>query len=373
MSLHRVAFTQILVWSCLLLVGGCASEPSQPQPVALSPVVAGPTDRVLVVRNVGSTMGKQISDYYVAKRGIPPTNVVEIDVSPAEEIGLAGYQMHIEAPVRRALESAALKDKIDFIVLAKGTPIRIKEGGYSVDAFLGAMDLKFAPIADTKVESFQRSQNPYFAKREAFSRKKYGFYLVTRLDGYSVEDAKRLVDNSLAAKPNKGLFLLDLDPKRKGGGYDEVNRSMRNAAAILKARGFDVYLDETETFMGRKSGLAGYYSWGSNDYAFDSQGYKSMQFLPGAICETAVSTSGRTFWPTSGGQSLIADLIAAGVTGVKGYVSEPYTIGLCPADILFDRYTDGYNLAESFYMATPLLKWKDVVIGDPLCAPYAKK
>ena len=373
MSPLLVISTQLVAWSCLLLLGGCAEEPPQLQPVALTPVVAGATDRVLVVRNVGSVMGKQIADYYVAKRGIPAANVVEIDVSPAEEIGLAGYQMHIEAPVKRALGSASLKDKIDFIVLTKGIPIRIKEGGYAVDAFLAAMDLKFPAIADTKVESFQRAQNPYFGRREPFSRKKFGFYLVTRLDGYTVEDAKRLVDNSLAAKPNKGLFLLDIDPKRKGGGYDEMNKSMRNAAALLKARGFDVYLDETEAFMGRKSGLAGYYSWGSNDYSFDSQGYKSMQFLPGAICETAVSTSGRTFWPTSGGQSLIADLIAAGVTGVKGYVSEPYTVGLCPADILFDRYTDGYTLAESFYMATPLLKWKDVVIGDPLCAPYAKK
>jgi hypothetical protein len=58
------------------------------------------------------------------------------------------------------------------------------------------------------------------------------------------------------------------------------------------------------------------------------------------------------------------------VTGVKGYVAEPFSVALCPADILFDRYTAGYTLAESFYMAVPFLKWKDIVIGDPLCAPY---
>ena len=67
-----------------------------------------------------------------------------------------------------------------------------------------------------------------------------------------------------------------------------------------------------------------------------------------------------------------ADLIVQGATGVKGYVSEPYTFALCRVDILFDRYTSGRNLAESFWAATPLLKWKDIVIGDPLCAPYAK-
>ena len=59
-------------------------------------------------------------------------------------------------------------------------------------------------------------------------------------------------------------------------------------------------------------------------------------------------------------------------TGVKGYVSEPYTFALAKPDILFDRYTNGMNLAESFYAASQFLKWKDVVIGDPLCDPYRK-
>jgi len=30
------------------------------------------------------------------------------------------------------------------------------------------------------------------------------------------------------------------------------------------------------------------------------------------------------------------------------------------------------NLAESFYAASLVAKWKDVVIGDPLCRPYRK-
>jgi uncharacterized protein (TIGR03790 family) len=117
--------------------------------------------------------------------------------------------------------------------------------------------------------------------------------------------------------------------------------------------------------------LAGYFSWGSNDAAFEIATYRSLRFLPGAIVETAVSTSGRTFRPSAGGQSLVADLISGGATGAKGYVSEPLTFALCRADILFDRYVSGYNLAESFYMASPLLQWKDVVVGDPLCAPYS--
>ena len=87
-----------------------------------------------------------------------------------------------------------------------------------------------------------------------------------------------------------------------------------------------------------------------------------------------MSTSGRTFAdPNARGQSLIADLVAQGITGCKGYVAEPFADAIARADVLFDRYTSGFTLAESFYCASRYLGWKDVVIGDPLCAPYAKK
>jgi uncharacterized protein (TIGR03790 family) len=96
-----------------------------------------------------------------------------------------------------------------------------------------------------------------------------------------------------------------------------------------------------------------------------------FNWLPGAIAETFVSTGGRSFtYGTSYGQSLIADLIMDGVTGVKGYVYEPYLSAIAHPDILFDRYTDGYNLAESYYMASNFLGWMDVVVGDPKMAPY---
>jgi hypothetical protein len=37
---------------------------------------------------------------------------------------------------------------------------------------------------------------------------------------------------------------------------------------------------------------------------------------------------------------------------------------------MFDRYTRGWTLAESFYAASALVGWEDIVIGDPLCRAY---
>lgn len=95
-------------------------------------------------------------------------------------------------------------------------------------------------------------------------------------------------------------------------------------------------------------------------------------WVPGSLAETAVSTGARTFtYGTGYGQSLVADLIRDGVTGVKGYVYEPYLDAIAHSDILYDAYTRGYTLAESYMMASFWgLSWMDAIMGDPKLAPY---
>jgi uncharacterized protein (TIGR03790 family) len=160
-------------------------------------------------------------------------------------------------------------------------------------------------------------------------------------------------------------------PRKSGDdGYAIMNRTLFASAERLRRYGLDVQIDSTTTFAAPTTPVIGYASWGSNDARFDDAAYHAVRFLPGALAETFVSTSARTFGPSTGGQSKIADLIAQGVTGVKGYVSEPYTVALANPDILFDHYVHGFNLAESFYSASLMVLWKDIVIGDPLCSPY---
>lgn len=330
-----------------------------------------PADHVMLVINQSSMESLEIGSYYRTKREIPRENVAFIDVSRTEEIPEGEYKSSIEDPVRAAI--AKSKHRIDFIVLTKGVPIRLKEDPkYSVDATLAGMNLQFRAIDKLDEVEIRRAVNPYFNKDEPFDSSKFGFYLVTRLDGYTIADAKRLVDSSLAAKAEKGPFFFDEAANRRIPGYVEMQRTLAQANDLLRGRGYESTIDTTTEFVVPPSPLMGYASWGSNDDAFTFEAYRKITFKPGAICETFVSTSGRTFLPTAGGQSLIADLIANGVTGIKGYVSEPFTFALAKPEILFDRYTSGRNLAESFYAASLVLKWKDIVIGDPLCAPYAK-
>ena len=72
-------------------------------------------------------------------------------------------------------------------------------------------------------------------------------------------------------------------------------------------------------------------------------------------------------------QSLTGDLIRSGVSGAAGYVAEPFGDGAVRPEMLFPAYVSGFNLAEAFYLATPFLSWQSVVVGDPLCAPFAAR
>jgi hypothetical protein len=79
-----------------------------------------------------------------------------------------------------------------------------------------------------------------------------------------------------------------------------------------------------------------------------------------------VSTSARSFvTPAFYDQSLSADLVRLGATGVAGSTNEPYSGGLARAPVLFRHYFQGTRAIEAFYRAVPYLSWMNVWIGDP--------
>jgi uncharacterized protein (TIGR03790 family) len=100
-------------------------------------------------------------------------------------------------------------------------------------------------------------------------------------------------------------------------------------------------------------------------------------YVPGAIAEVYGYDTALTFDEDYYNYRFyvnlnVGEFIEDGITGIKGQVdySSPYIDTNSHAGILFERYTSGYNLAESYYMATPYVSWMDVVIGDPKTSPY---
>ncbi|HEV7928013.1 MAG TPA: TIGR03790 family protein [Verrucomicrobiae bacterium] len=372
-------------------------------------------DEVLLVVNDNSPISKAIAEDYARKRHVK--NIVAVYCQDSalstdnETITLAAYTQSIESPIRAYL---ATHKNMEFIVLTKGIPIRILgaalgscdehnrepasvRGHPSVDSYLAALD--YTNLPHTIIIDITGSgaigcaiSNRYWNATTPFSHARFGGYLVTRLDGYTEADARALVSRALQAERGiaHGKVLLDVQPAfglgdeatqpapirekiiLRESDWSEFNADMRHAHDVLAKRGLPDELDLTESFVGQRSNLLGYFSWGSNDPKFSEQAYQTLLFAPGSLSDTAVSTSARTFLATQGGQSLLVDLIAHGLTCGKGYVDEPLLQAIASPTIALDRYTSGYTMAESFYAASHFVAWEDIVVGDPLCCPYAQ-
>ncbi len=369
-----------------------------------APAPVAEIENVLVVQNDNSPISQRVAQYYVSKRNIAPKNVVTIKVNdsgldPANEvISLDEYRNGIEKPIAEFLDKNQLANKIQYIVLTKGIPIRIAAdtatgvNGQAVDSMLAVLgiDKPMAVNMGPREKPNVGVINRYWRSTEPFSHSKYGGYLVTRLDGYTERDAKALVDRALDAQTSPVYVLLDAASKpdaaavakqpipvlmpdgtiNKGFGitFSDFDADMIRASQVISKRpGVSTQLDVTKEFDSSDNKLTIYVSWGSNAAGYKAEIYHSLMFAPRSIAETAVSSSGRTFLAASGGQSLIADLIHQGAAGAKGYVSEPFLHAMASPTVLVDLYTSGRNLAESFYAASRFIGWKDIVIGDPLC------
>ncbi len=376
--------------------------------LASGALALGGPENVLVVQNGNSPVSMRIASYYMSRRGIPAANLVTLSVpdssisSANEIIPLSTYTNQIEQPIRGFLAASGLTNQIQYIVLTKGVPIRLSSdppsgstGGRAVDSVLAGMDLVnelSIDLTDSDGNYLATvSANRYWRSTVPFTHQQYGGYLVTRLDGYTEADAKALVDRAMTSQTTPYYLLLDADPDKGLGdpslqpkslllpdgtedpnydlNYFDYNADMIRASQIIANRPqLSVRMETTTAFVSSANPLTGYVSWGSNDGHYSAANYHALTFAPGGIAETAVSSSGRTLLPTTGGQSLIADLIEQGASGGKGYVSEPFLDAIASPSVLLDLYTSGRNLAESYYAASRFVKWKDIVLGDPLSA-----
>ena len=287
-------------------------------------------DEVLVVCNGDSAVSQAIANDYIRERKVPHLLPVSCQDSAldtkSETITLANYRQLIESPVRDYLAS---HPGIQFIVLTKGIPIRISgsdmgscdehsrmpvnvRGHPSVDSTLAALDYTNQPDA-VKIDITGSGavglaySNRFWNATEPFAHAKYGGYLVTRLDGYTEAEAKALVRQALAAEQGltNGKILFDAQPifglgdkasppkpiesvkilrESPWGGY---NADMRRAHDLLVQRGVPDELDVTETFIGGRTNLLGYFSWGSNDARYSKAAYQSLFFAPGSLSDTA--------------------------------------------------------------------------------------
>ncbi len=320
--------------------------------------------------------------------------MLRVETAVTETIQRSDYNRTIDLLIGAWLTRESLQDEVLYIVLTKGIPLRIAGTG-GRDGTVASVDseltLLYRKLVSGPASTLGPAANPYFlgdkkvSEARPFTRFDQDIYLVTRLDGFSVADVKRLIDRGLAPSAD-GKVVLDQKATLIDRGGD---RWLQQTADRLRGPLSDdrVVLENTKATAAPGGPVLGYYSWGSNDPSNQLRRF-GLEFSPGAIGGMFVSTDGRTFaeppaaWKPSGPaggpafagsfQSLAGDLIRDGITGVAAHVDEPFLDATVRPQVLFPAYVAGFNLAESFYLATPFLSWQTVVIGDPLCAPFPR-
>ena len=197
------------------------------------------------------------------------------------------------------LQNRSSSNQLNYLVTTKGIPLRVS-GGNDMASF----DQELALLGGSYNSSigsnywFNHDYGPLAGKAmEPFTRSKYGFFLVTRLTGYTVDTALELIERANQSLGQRGTYVLDVATNRNGSGYKFWNDGLYTANTTLNSSmGLPVVFDEETGFVTNVSNVMGYASWGSND------GNWYQNFLPNAGFDTRDTSwqSGSRFWNHSG-------------------------------------------------------------------------
>ena len=272
-----------------------------------------------VLINNNSEASRTIGWAFVSARNISEDRVFIFngsDVPTSETINRQAFQTHFEDPFRTMLLERNTSSSLNYLVTTKGIPLRVSGGNHKA-----SFDQELSLVGGAYNSSIGQdwwdthSYGPLAGgPMERFNRDEQGFFLVTRLTGYSVETALGLIEKANASLGERGTHVLDLATNRNGSGYKFWNDDLYVANATLnQSHGIDVLFDETPTFLTNASNVMGYASWGSND------GSWSENFLPNQGFETAdaATTSGRKFWEASAGSPAAGETFAWTWSDVK--------------------------------------------------------
>lgn len=350
-------------------------------------------DSVAVLANADVPGSVALATTYAAARQIPARQVCPLPLPLGPDIDLATFREALETPLRACLDAGGVLGRIEAVVLARGVPLRVvlpAEAGGGRVSLAAALSLwDSVSLADGspvlgrpagrlfpcgQAMCFGASwRNPYAggAFRPGWSLDAGNVHwaplLVTALFGRSDDDAARLVDASVASDGarNGGAEVVMMD------GADPARGALDADAAFvvpgLLERGvparrvpFDANLTGL-TLAGFTTGTAGI-----------GTTIEGNTFAPGALVDnlTSFGAVAENFAPEGESQVSIARWVAQGVTGVHGTTDEPLNNCFPRRRFLLDS-ADGATLAEAFHGNLPFTYWQNLVLGDPMAAPYA--
>ena len=272
------------------------------QPIAVpngfDPLTLYDYSDVGVLINNRSESSKTIGWAFVEARNISLERVFIFDADgtpTGETINRNQFNEYFAYPFLEMLGNRSNVSDMNYLVTNKGMPLRVN-GGDNKASF----DQEFSLLGGSYNNSIggnfweTHGYGPLAGgEYESFSRQKHGFYLVTRLTGYTVDTALQLIEKANNSLGQRGTTVLDLATNRNGSGYKFWNDDLYAAnTSLIETYNQTVIFDEETGFVTNISNVMGYASWGSNDGNWDSSWAKNSGF----DTESSSWSSGVNHW-----------------------------------------------------------------------------
>ena len=368
---------------------------------------------VVVVFNTRLPESKEVAEYYAKKRFVPDAQVIGFDLPSSEAITRAEYLDKLEKPLLQRLEAARLmvyravpggetnrvngvvprkleSAQIRYLVLCYGVPMIIRRDTNLIEAGAAlvreelrrneaSVDSQLAVLPGAGEMPLLWSgplNNPAVgATNVAQLHPTRGVLMVARLDGPSAAIAKGLVDKALEAERDGLWGRAYIDARGlTNGTYQMGDTWMLRSADICRRAGLETVLDTNEATFNAAfplSQVAIYAGW----YAGAVSGpfaRPSVEFMPGAFAYHLHSFSAATIRSTN--LHWVGPLLARGATCTVGRVDEPYLAGTLGLPDFFLRFLfGGFTFGEAAYSSQLWLSWQNIVVGDPLYRPLARR
>ena len=371
---------------------------------AASPAIAGGgPENVLLVVNERSWSSLAIANHYIHLRGIPPQNVVYLPWTlDNERIDAATMREKLLGPIFAELERRKLGEHIDLHRLLGRLPDahrclgrypsrREDSASAHAASFADRRDVPLpqVPAQATGVSSFrlERLLPPRHRDRSS-DIARLPFLVRLGLPPSTARGRRRtllpLRDARLHLRPGElhGRSRRHAGAQRQadysrpdGTIYFAENSDIRSttrrplfasAVSAIQAAGA-----KAETFAGTvpkdKTDIAGA-MLGSDHFSLTAQNCK---LLPGAIGEHLTSFGGML--NEGAGQTPISEWVRAGTALTSGAVWEPFAVPFkFPSAYMHLHYVRGCTAGEAYYQSTSG-PYQMLVLGDPLCKPWARR
>ncbi|MEX1049317.1 MAG: TIGR03790 family protein [Akkermansiaceae bacterium] len=349
-------------------------------------------EAVAVLYNSAVPESRQLAEQYRAARGIPPENLIALEMPTAADISRDDYEQTILKPLRaeferrvwwqRRTDAAGITlpviNQIKVLVTLRGVPLRIKSthaagapvdpkdpisgrDEASVDSELVMFGAEGLPVNGVLPNKFHLSEKSISDAGLPF------MVLVARIDAPRFATCQRMIRDAVETEETGlwGRAYVDIANKFPQGDQwlEDVVKANGSAGITTVVDRFDETLPAHYP-MTDASLYYGWYDWNVGGPFLNHR----FQFRRGAVAMHLHSFSAEQLSNPSKNWS--GALLERGAAVTVGNVYEPYLHLTHDYGILHQRLLAGFTWVEACWMSIPVSSWQAVVLGDPLYRPF---